>query len=238
MNATNASGNQHSSDEVGSAIFSDDRFSPSGNSCGSKATTRRSKRGARRVGRPTKLTAALTAEVAKHLRQGNYVETAAALAGISKTTLYLFLRNGARLRGMIDSTPSTTLTREELLLVEFSITVLAASAQAEANGVNCIAEAARRGEWRAQAWLLERRHPKRWRLTESGESDCAEGKAIDACDATTDLMKLSNAELERIAYGAYDGNGGEDGLPSQQPTTRLLAPPDSLSSDAHATPIL
>ena len=45
-------------------------------------------------GRPTKLTYELQAKVCDALRAGNYIETAAAFAGIAKSTLYKLTQEG------------------------------------------------------------------------------------------------------------------------------------------------
>lgn len=50
------------------------------------------------AGRPSKLTDQLADQLCAHLRTGHYIETACALVGISKQSLYTWLKNGARLR--------------------------------------------------------------------------------------------------------------------------------------------
>ena len=81
------------------------------------------------------------------IRAGNYVETAVAFAGISKSTFYAWLKAGARSK----SGPYH----------EFSDAVKRALAEAEVNDVELIAKAATRN-WQAAAWRLERKFPKRW----------------------------------------------------------------------------
>jgi hypothetical protein len=49
-------------------------------------------------GRPTKLTDAITDQVAAHLRTGHYLEATAALVGVSKQTIYTWCKAGARAR--------------------------------------------------------------------------------------------------------------------------------------------
>lgn len=82
------------------------------------------------------------------IRGGNYIETAAAYAGISKQTLYNWLRRGAR--------------QKSGQYREFALAVEQALAEAEMRDLALIEQAARDGKWQAAAWRLERRFPKRW----------------------------------------------------------------------------
>lgn len=129
--------------------------------------------------RITKLTPALQAQVVTYLRAGNYVETAAAAAGVSKTTLYDWLKRGARGEGAE--------------FVEFADAVTQALAQAEARDVAIIAKAAAT-EWQAAAWRLERMRPARW------------GRRNAARDRTERLARQKlRAEIAALAKG--DGSG-------------------------------
>jgi hypothetical protein len=124
-------------------------------------------------GRPTKLTPDLQERIVEAIRAGAYVETAAALAGVNKTTFYDWLRKGARAkRGAYH---------------DFSLAVEEALAQSEADDLAVIEKAGRgyevrrtkavrsedgtvettvetstRFDWQAAAWRLERRFPERW----------------------------------------------------------------------------
>ncbi|MFD1422452.1 hypothetical protein ACFQ4J_01685 [Laceyella tengchongensis] len=101
-----------------------------------------------KAGRPTKLTPALQEKIVTVIRGGNYIETAAAYAGISKQTLYNWLRRGAR--------------QKSGQYREFALAVEQALAEAEMRDLALIEQAARDGKWQAAAWRLERRFPKRW----------------------------------------------------------------------------
>ena len=98
-------------------------------------------------GRPTKLTPAVQARIVAHLRAGNYIETAAAAAGITKETLYDWLRRGA----------AETFGPHR----QFSDAVQEAQAAAETDMVRLVATAAKE-QWQAAAWHLERKFPDRW----------------------------------------------------------------------------
>lgn len=101
-----------------------------------------------RRGRPTKLTPEVQEKIISVIRKGNYIETAAAYAGISKQTLYNWLKQGAR-------QPNGVYGR-------FVQAVEQALAESEMADLARIEQAAMDGHWQASAWRLERRFPKRW----------------------------------------------------------------------------
>lgn len=102
------------------------------------------------MGRPTKLTPAVHASIVDSLRVGAYIETAAAAAGVSASTVHAWLR---RAEDHPDDCGSPFL--------EFHEAVERARAEAELDAIRIIREAAPRS-WQAAAWYLERSHPKRW----------------------------------------------------------------------------
>jgi len=83
------------------------------------------------------------------LRSGNYLDTAAALAGCHPDSLKTWLRDGSR--DTAGQTPAGKLWAR----------ISAAMAEAEAVDVARMTAAAKR-DWRAAAWVLERRWPERW----------------------------------------------------------------------------
>jgi predicted site-specific integrase-resolvase len=94
-----------------------------------------------------KLEEAVTQRIVDLIRAGNYLEVAAAAAGIHRTTLHRWMRLGReQKRGRY---------RRFLNAVE------KAQAEAESRGVALIAKAASE-DWRAAAWQLERRAPQRY----------------------------------------------------------------------------
>lgn len=102
----------------------------------------------RRPGRPSKISPEIQARVVQAIQAGNYLEVAAAYAGLSKDTLYRWMKAGAR----SSSGPYR----------EFSDAIQKALADAEVRDVALIAKAAADGEWTAAAWRLERKFPDRW----------------------------------------------------------------------------
>jgi transposase len=98
-------------------------------------------------GRPTSFDEQKAETIVELLRAGNYIDVAAAYAGISRATLYNWLRQGAR-----HKTPE---------LAQFAADVEQARAEAELRNVAIISNAAATN-WQAAAWWLERTALRRW----------------------------------------------------------------------------
>jgi hypothetical protein len=84
------------------------------------------------------------------IRAGNYIETAAAFAGVNKDTIYHWLREGARARARLeaalaDGNTSVDVTDNERAWMEFSDAVAQAQAAAEVDDVARLASLARGG---------------------------------------------------------------------------------------------
>jgi len=136
-------------------------------------------------GRPTKLTPALQSKICDAIRAGNYLETAAAYAGVNKTTLHRWMRDGARAKSGA--------------LYEFNLAIEKALADAEARDVALIAKAASDGVWQAAAWRLERKFPQRWGRGE--RRDSAQDKLVELeavkLEAEIDLIQARAEEARR-----------------------------------------
>jgi len=89
------------------------------------------------------------------------METAAAYAGISKDTLYAWLKRGQREKEKKEKDPSYEIPKYERQFVRFSDAVEKALAEAEMRDVMIIYEASKE-QWQAAAWRLERKFPDRW----------------------------------------------------------------------------
>lgn len=97
----------------------------------------------------TLLTKEVHALIVRMVRNGNYLETAAAAAGIQESTVQEWVRRG-RISG-------------EEPYASFSRDIMAAEASKEDELLGRIESAGRSAEcWQANAWILARRHPKRW----------------------------------------------------------------------------
>lgn len=96
------------------------------------------------MARPTKFDQTTAAVILKAVADGLPNETAARLAGIAERTLYHWLR-----RGRAGEEP----------FFQFFHELKKQQAQAVSDAVGVIRAAAKRGQWKAAAWWLERRHP-------------------------------------------------------------------------------
>ena len=103
-----------------------------------------------------KLTQEIIDDIVIALRAGNYLETAAAYVGVSKQTLFNWLRRGAR--------------GQERICVEFLDSVKKAQAESEIRDIATIITASKTS-WQAAAWRLERKHPDRWGRKDRLEAD-------------------------------------------------------------------
>lgn len=138
-------------------------------------------------GRKTRLTPERQQKILNAIRAGAYLETAAAAAGINKVTLHRWLRRGERYPDTIYSA--------------FSEAVHEALAQAELRDVLTISKAAGDGDWRAAAWRLERKYPKRWGTVSRTEITGKDGGALQIQQSSANLRDMTDGQLERLARG-------------------------------------
>lgn len=101
-----------------------------------------------RGGRPSKLDQATADKVISYLARGNYLETAAAAAGVSKSTVYEWMKRGMRSR----RGPYR----------DFVEAVEKAQAESEVLDLARLEKLSLKGDFRAITWRLERRNPRRW----------------------------------------------------------------------------
>ncbi len=173
-------------------------------------------------GRPigsTKLTAEVQETIVTAIRQGNYLETAAALAGIHKDTFYDWIIKGANAQE--PDAYSNFSDAVQKALAESETDAIAAIRQAgeehdvtrmrtivkplldygrpvlDADGnqlyiEEIIEESTVETDWRALAWLLERRFSKRWGRREYLEATVTEKPIEEMTDNEID------AELSEI----------------------------------------
>ena len=113
------------------------------------------------MARPTKLNFDTHNKIITAIRAGNYIETAAAYAGVNKSTLYEWLKRGEREKQRVAENSRYGIRKSEKPYVEFSNAVEKALAEAEIRDVAIIAKAAKE-QWQAAAWRLERKFPDRW----------------------------------------------------------------------------
>lgn len=148
-------------------------------------------------GRKMKLTEEVLDQFVTALRGSMYLETAAAYIGVSKQSVYDWLRRGARARAMIKRCPGYKLNPKERLCVKFLDAVKKTMALVEMGALAHIQMAASE-QWTAAAWMLERRFPGRWSRRERVEHTGRDGGPIRMVDESA-LRAMNDAELSK--YG-------------------------------------
>jgi transposase len=125
------------------------------------------------------LTESLITDLSDVIRQGAYVETAAALCGISKDTFYRWLRQAEK----VDAPDS---------ILKLSYAIKKAMAEAELRDLTVIDGAAQNGQWQAAAWRLERKFPHRWgrQAKIQVEYSDSETKSTHGDDPRDEIKKL------------------------------------------------
>jgi transposase-like protein len=136
------------------------------------------------AGRKCTLTPQVEQAICHHMRAGHYLEHAAALAGVSESTVRTWLRQAeADIAAGDDSTP----------FVHFAVELKRAVAVAIDEDLKSIR--GRRYNWQANAWVLERRHPSLFGPHSKIEHM---GEGGGPVRHTYDLSKLSTEELRAL----------------------------------------
>lgn len=125
------------------------------------------------------------------LRAGNYIETACAYAGVSKSSFYNYLAQARKAREK-DGQP---LSEHETWALELLDAVEKARADAEVRNVHLIQQAAQGGTWQAAAWFLERSMPQKWARREKVEMSGPDGGPITLA-GLAELMNVRKDEDE------------------------------------------
>jgi len=139
----------------------------------------------RRIGRPTACTPELTERICEDLRRGLTFKMACEGAGITAAAGHEWVR-----RGSVDLEAGRTVTR----YAEFAEATTRARSDCLASLVSTVRTAAVT-DWRAAAWMLERRDPDGWsRRTEVSGPD---GAPIQVVDLTSQLDAALKARSSR-----------------------------------------
>ena len=122
------------------------------------------------------------------IHDGNYVETASDLAGLSKVTVYDWIK-----RGEAGETPFNL----------FADAVKRASARAEAAEVAKVREAGKDPRfWAASMTYLERRHPDKW--ARRGEDSSSPKVIVQIGARDSDVQVSIQGQPPQLAIGAGD----------------------------------
>lgn len=128
-------------------------------------------------------------KIIQYLGAGCFIETAAAAAGINKTTLYEWMKKAER----SEEDGST----EELRAWKAQLDE--AEANAEARAIMGIQEAGGQGVWQAFAWFLERKYSQRW------------GRKDTTLLGNPDGSPLTPQQINFVGVDPRDAGDGSDG---------------------------
>lgn len=132
----------------------------------------------KKTGRPSKLTPENKSALLACIKLGNYVEVSCETVGISKNTYYEWIKKAEKAREQGRTNEYT----------EFQDELTRAQGIAEINMVKKISE---NEDWKAQAWILARRHNERW------------GKPDEAPSITAKATQNEDNSLQiEVVYGA------------------------------------
>lgn len=133
--------------------------------------------------------------IVEALRQGNFLETAAALAGCTTAQVRRWLREGAD--------PQSDCHR-------FAMDVAKAMASAESTALSYLREAAAAGDLKAVTWFLERRFPERWGAKVQHIVSQEMGEVLDRVESLEHELgaEIVNRILAAIA-GEWGAGSGE-----------------------------
>lgn len=174
----------------------------------------------RPVGAPTKISREIISGLVAALQRGAYIETAAAYAGISKVTLYKWLRAGARGKGglhkqlvnAVERAMADAELRDLQTIDEHAQGFEAERTTRTLRGGAIVEERIvtyRHRDWNAAAWRLERKFPTRWGRRDRHEIVGGDGSGSGATvvflpdngfGAGTPAGKLPGAIAERLGY--------------------------------------
>ncbi len=156
------------------------------------------KRPRRRPGPPSLLSPAIEKQICDLIREGNYLETACASAGVDWWTVREWLKRGAR--AMRAREPSA----DDAPYVEFRKACLAAEASVEGRHVKRFAAAGKK-DWRADESFLERRFQKKWGKQFNVTVQAELGAFLDALE-----RKLPPEVFALVLDVAESREGGEN----------------------------
>lgn len=145
-------------------------------------------------GRPTKLTPEVQEEVCTAIRAGNTFEASAAYGGISPASFYSYMDKGRQ---------SYEKGKRRTKFTEFLEEVTRAKSTAEVALVANINKAGKR-DWRAHAFLLERRNPVDWGRQDRIKANITESGTVKK---VLIIKRLPEVHIEDEKEVAEDGGG-------------------------------
>lgn len=159
------------------------------------------------VARPMKLNDELINRLTQYIKVGNYIETACALVGISRSIVYVWLKQGRR---AIETSEKTgeVVPRKDKIYVKLVMEIDQALAFSEARDVETIGEHAK-SNWKAAAWRLERKFPTKWgrkdqlqaNVNHSGEMKVEHNKMAMKIGCDEEMLDLAMKLFEKVQGG-------------------------------------
>jgi len=151
-------------------------------------------------GRRTKLTKEVQQKIVDAVRAGNYLEVAAAYAGVGENTLHEWVARGE------GRDPHRSKTE---LYSDFAAAVKVARAEAEATAV-AIVRMAMTDNWQAAMTFLERSFPTRW------------SRRTEVVGADGGPLEVSITELAQLMVEREDGHSGTENSLEGDSVSRTL----------------
>lgn len=145
-----------------------------------------------RTGRTPLLNPTTQERIVSAVRSGAYLDDAAALAGVGRSTLFLWLSEGKKAQQKEEN--AEKLTDRDRLCLDFLDAVESARAEAQLRNVAIIQKAANEGTWQAAAWFLERTNPKKWGRYETVEIGVAEDRPVEV----SEIASLLDQRIARM----------------------------------------
>lgn len=168
------------------------------NGNGAKPTGAKPKGGRKRRprGRPPKIAESITVKgkrgkltrgeaIVHYLSRGLYVEDAAALSGVHRSTAFDWIARGEEWIDVEDA----KIPESERIYRDFAVSVENARSTAVEEALDSIRVAAREGQWQAAAWFLERTKPGRYSRMERREISGADGGPITLLDLEREVAE-------------------------------------------------
>ena len=140
------------------------------------------------------------------VRAGSYLDDASALAGIGRSTLFLWLSEGRDAQAKAEN--GLALTNREKSCLEFMDAVESARAEAQLRNVAIIQRAANEGTWQAAAWFLERTNPRKWGRHETVEVGVADDRPVEVSEIAS-LLDQRIARMRERSLGIIEADGTE-----------------------------
>lgn len=133
------------------------------------------------MGRRTKLTPEIEQRIIQAIQAGGTYQIAAQFAGIGESTLYLWMKQGREGRNKAK--------------VEFLENIKRAESRGAVANLSLIQRAAQAGDWKASAWILERRHG--YSRNKPINNEAEEEADTPSIEINTDTKSILKTQLEQ-----------------------------------------